>query len=65
MPGLIELLILIIATGIALGLINLLIPMAPLIKSLLNLLVFVILIIYILQFFGLINPVLPFPRFMR
>lgn len=56
---LISLMILIIVAGVFLFLINAFIPMAPLIKNLLNLLVFFVLILYILQFFGVIHT-LPF-----
>lgn len=61
---LLSLFILIILAGIALGLVNAFIPMAPMIKSLLNVLVFVLLLIYVLQFFGLIKVILPPPSFL-
>ncbi len=59
MAELLNLLLLIIIFGVIMWLINAFIPMPPVIKSLLNIVVVIILIIYILQTFGLINPVLP------
>ena len=56
-----NLFILIILVGIALGIVNVYIPMASSIKSLLNVLVFVLLLLYILQFFGIITAILPYP----
>lgn len=58
---LLSLFVLIILSGFFLWLINAFIPMAGMIKSLLNILVFVILVIYILEFFHVINMILPFP----
>ncbi|MGL5742551.1 MAG: Thivi_2564 family membrane protein [Legionella sp.] len=52
MSGLLNLLAVIIVFGVVLWLINTFIPMPPAIKSLLNVLVLIILVIYILQFFG-------------
>lgn len=63
--ALLDLLVLIVIAGVLLGGINAFIPMAPLIKSLLNLVVFIVLVIYVLQFFNLINGVLPYPRFFK
>ena len=54
------LIVLIIVVGVVLGAINTLIPMAGAIKSLLKLL-----IVYILQFFALIQPILPIPKFFN
>lgn len=59
MNALFNLLLVIVFFGVVVGLINRFIPMPPLIKSLLNLVVFVVLVIYILQFFGIIAPVFP------
>lgn len=59
---LINLIVLILFTLIILWGINAFIPMASLIKSLLNFLVFVVIVIYVLQFFGFIKMVLPFPN---
>jgi len=56
-----NLLIILIVAGIVMGLINRFIPMAPMIKSLLNLFVFVVLMIYVLQFFNVIRVILPVP----
>lgn len=65
MHDLLNLLANIIVFGLVLGLINAYIPMPPLIKSLLNLVVAIVLIIYILQFFGLINTILPMYRILK
>lgn len=65
MSELINLLFLIVIVGVVLGLINAYIPMPGAIKSILNLLVIILLIVYILQFFGLIQPILPTIRFFR
>ncbi len=56
-----NLMIMIILAGIVLGLINAYIPMAPMIKSLLNIVIFVVLLIYVLEFFGVIKGILPYP----
>lgn len=60
MPAdLLNLILLIIVAGVLMWLINVFIPMPAAIKSLLNVLVLLILIIYILQFFGIIKTILP------
>lgn len=59
---LLNLIAVIIIFGVALWLVNVFIPMPGAIKSLLNLLVVVVLIIYILQFFHIIGTVLPIVR---
>ncbi len=59
MDSLVNLLLVVVLFGLTLGLVNRFLPMPPLIKSLLNLLVFVILVIYILQYFGVVPNVLP------
>lgn len=56
-----SLVVFIILVGVAMWVVNTYIPMANMIKSLLNLLVFFLLVIYILQFFGIIKTILPFP----
>ncbi|MDI9817627.1 MULTISPECIES: Thivi_2564 family membrane protein [unclassified Legionella] len=65
MSELLNLLAVIVVFGVAMWLINVLIPMPYAIKTLLNLVVLVILIIYVLQFFGLIHTVLPPIRLFR
>tara|TARA_Y100001934_G_scaffold273460_1_gene363821 strand:+ start:6000 stop:6191 length:192 start_codon:yes stop_codon:yes gene_type:complete len=60
--SLINLLVIILLTLLILGGINAFIPMAPLIKRLLNFLVLIIIVLYILQFFHLIKQVLPLPH---
>jgi hypothetical protein len=63
--SLLNLLVLIILAGLFLWGVNVFIPMAPLIKSLLNFVVFVVLVIYVLQFFGLVKTILPFPTLFK
>lgn len=65
MNGLFNLIAVIIVFGVALWLVNVFIPMPPAIKSLLNILVLIVLIIYILQFFGLIKTILPMIRILK
>lgn len=59
MAELLNLIALIVIIGVVMWLINTYIPMPPAIKSILNILVVILLIVYILQFFGLIKPVFP------
>lgn len=60
MPAdLLNLIALIIIAGVLMWVINVFIPMPAAIKSLLNVLVLIVLIIYILQFFGVIKVILP------
>ncbi|MDP1601981.1 MAG: Thivi_2564 family membrane protein [Legionella sp.] len=60
MPAdLLNLIALIIIAGVLMWVINVFIPMPAAIKSLLNVLVLIVLIIYILQFFGVIKTILP------
>lgn len=59
--SLIELL-LVIVVGVIMWLINTYIPMARAIKAILNAIVFILLLIFVLQFFGLINTIIPFPK---
>jgi hypothetical protein len=65
MSGIVNLIVLIVVFGLCLWLINRFIPMPATIKSLLNILVLIILIIYILQFFGLIHTILPMVNLLR
>ena len=65
MMTLLNLIVLIIIAGVLLLGVNVFIPMASMIKSLLNILVFVVLVIYVLQFFGVINMILPFPNIFK
>lgn len=62
---LLNLFLLIIVFGVVLWLINTYIPMPGAIKSLLNVLALIVLIIYILQFFGIINNILPTMRIAK
>jgi hypothetical protein len=65
MHDLLNLIANIVVFGLGVGLINRLIPMPGSIKQLLNLLVLIVLLIYVLQFFGLIQPILPMYRVIR
>jgi hypothetical protein len=65
MHDIMNLIAVIIVFGVGVGLINAFLPMPGAIKSLLNILVLIILIIYILQFFGLIKTILPMYRILR
>ncbi|HAF87961.1 MAG TPA: hypothetical protein DCG13_05280 [Legionellales bacterium] len=62
MALLLNLIALIVLAGIIMWLINTFIPMPAPIKSLLNVVVLIILILYILQFFNLIHTGLPMIR---
>lgn len=55
----------IIVFGLVMWLINAFIPMPGAIKSLLNILVLIVLIIYVLQFFGIINTIIPMFRILK
>jgi hypothetical protein len=55
----------IIVLGLVMWLINVFIPMPGAIKSLLNLVAVIVVIIYILQFFQLIPVVIPMYRLLR
>ncbi|KTD46141.1 hypothetical protein Lqui_2631 [Legionella quinlivanii] len=65
MHELLNLIAVIIVFGLVMWLINVFIPMPAAIKSLLNILVLIVLIIYILQFFGVINTILPPIRILK
>jgi hypothetical protein len=51
--------------GLVLWLINAYIPMPGAIKSLLNILVLIVLVIYVLQFFGVVHNVIPMFRLLK
>lgn len=53
---LIDIVIVLVVVGVVLWLINTYIPMAGGIKSLLNIVVFVVVLIWLLQIFGLVGP---------
>ncbi len=65
MNELLNLLAVIIVFGLALGLINAFIPMPAAIKSLLNIVVLIILIIYVLQYFDVVHALLPPIRILK
>jgi len=62
---LLNLLALIIVAGVVLWLINAFVPMPGAIKSLLNIVVLIVLVIYVLQFFGIVRNILPPIRILR
>lgn len=57
----IGLLVFIVLVGVILWLINQFIPMSGAIKTLLNVVVFILLVIYVLEFFGVIPHLIPLP----
>ncbi len=65
MNELLNLIAIIVVFGLGVWLINAFIPMPAAIKSLLNVLVLIVLIIYILQFFKVIHPLLPMVTILR
>jgi hypothetical protein len=54
---LVGIVVILVVVGLILWLINTYIPMAAAIKSLLNIVVFVVVLIWLLQVFGLIGPI--------
>ena len=54
---LVNIVLILVVVGLVMWLINTYIPMAGAIKSLLNIVVFVVMLIWILQTFGLIGPI--------
>ncbi len=65
MNGLLNLFANIVVFGLVLWLINAYIPMLGSIKSLLNILVLIVLVIYVLQFFGVIQTIIPMYRILK
>jgi hypothetical protein len=55
----------IVVFGLVMWLINVYIPMPGAIKSLLNIVVLVVLVIYVLQFFGVIHTLIPMYKILR
>ena len=55
----------IIVFGLVLWLVNTFIPMPMAIKHLLNVLVLIVLVVYILQFFGIIHTIIPMYNMIR
>jgi hypothetical protein len=55
--NLVSIVVVLVVVGLMLWLINTYIPMAGPIKSLLNIVVFIVVLIWILQVFGLIGPI--------
>jgi hypothetical protein len=54
---LVDIVIVLVVVGLILWLINTYIPMAGGIKSLLNVVVFVVVLVWVLQIFGIIGPI--------
>ncbi len=65
MNGLLNLFANIILFGLLLWVVNTFIPMPGSVRSLLGVLVIVILIVYILQFFGIIQTLIPMYKILR
>lgn len=65
MTDLLNLIALIVVFGVVLWLINAFIPMPSAIKTLLNVVVLIVLIVYVLQFFGLVRTGLPTFRIFK
>ncbi len=65
MNDLLNLIANIVVFGLVLWLINAYIPMPGAIKSLLNILVLIVLVIYVLQFFGVVHNVIPMFRLLK
>lgn len=63
--SLLNLLLVIVVVGVILGGINAFLPMAPIIKSLLNIVVVVMLIVFILESFKIIPMVMPIPDYLN
>jgi hypothetical protein len=63
---LIDIVLVFVVVGLVMWLINAFVPMAAGIKSLLNVVVFVVLLIWVLQVFGLVGPIpgVRIPRLM-
>jgi len=57
----VEILVVLVIVGVCLYLVNNFVPMAPPIKTIINVLVVLFVILYLLSAFGLIGP-LPHPR---
>lgn len=55
----------IIVFGLVLWLVTTFIPLPMSIRSLLNIVVMIVLVIYVLQFFGIIHNVIPMVRILR
>ncbi|WP_298625119.1 Thivi_2564 family membrane protein [uncultured Legionella sp.] len=58
-------LVMIFISAFLLWAVNQFIPMAPLINLVFNFLILVVLVIYIMQFLGVVTGVLPSPRLFR
>jgi len=65
MNGLINLIANIVLLGLIVWLINVFIPLPGIIYTLLNLVVLVVCILYVLQFFKLIAPIVPMLQIVR
>ncbi len=61
--GVIEILLILIAVGVIMWVINRFIPLFGPIRFLLNVIVLVLVVIWLLQAFGFITPIINFPKF--
>lgn len=59
MIDILNLLVVILCAGVVSWLVNAYIPMPGIFQMLFNLVIFVAVVIYILQFFGIISPIFP------
>jgi hypothetical protein len=65
MTDILNLIVVIVIIGIIMWLINAFIPMPGAIRSLINLIALIVIIIYILQYAGLIKTILPMKKFFH
>ncbi len=59
-----NLIAILVVTGLILGLMNRFLPMPGMIKTLINLVVTVVLVIYVMEFFHLLPNVMPLPQIL-
>ncbi len=65
MNELLNIILILLIVGVGMWIINALIPMAAPFKMLLNLIVLICVVLYILQVFGIIQPIFPEVRLLR
>jgi hypothetical protein len=59
-----NLIAILVLVGLILGLMNRFLPIAGMIKTLINLVVTIVLVIYVLEFFNLIVMIMPIPQIL-
>jgi hypothetical protein len=62
LPAIVHIALILIVIGVVLSLINRFIPMASSIKSILNAVVVICVLVWLLNVFGLLGPIPPIPR---